>query len=68
MEVVIITQENFEFLRTELLQIGKYLEKVCSPMENFIDSKAFGKLMGVSPRTAQLWREGGKIGLFSSGE
>lgn len=68
MEVVILSKEQFESLSNHLTEIRTYMRKLTSPAEHFVDNKAFVKMMGISSRTAQVWRDEGKIGFTQEGK
>ena len=68
MEVVILSKEQFEALSINIEEIKTHIRKVTSPAEHFVDNKAFVKMMGISVRTAQVWRDEGKIGFSQEGK
>jgi len=59
---------NYEALQSELIEIKNHVKKITVPNESFVDNKTFTNLMGVSLRTAQVWREKGKIGYSQEGK
>ncbi|MEM9821762.1 MAG: DNA-binding protein [Bacteroidota bacterium] len=68
MEVVILSKEQFEELQVNIKEIKTHVKQITSPAEHFVDNKAFVKMMGISVRTAQVWRDEGKIGFTQEGE
>ena len=68
MQAVILSQKNFDVIEKDLKEIRTHVKNITSPTEHFIDNKAFIKLMGVSSRTAQIWRDEGKIGFSQEGK
>lgn len=67
MSAVILSQEHFNAIVEKLDHIKINLKKVEFSAGHFIDNKTFNRLMGISPRTSQLWREGRKIGYTQVG-
>ena len=68
MDVLIISKQAVETIQKELEEIKEHMRNITSPAESFIDNKAFVDLMGVSFRTAQTWRNEGKIGFSQEGK
>ncbi len=68
MEAVILSKEDYKAIQTDLQEIKKHVKKITVPNEAFIDNKQFTKLMGISFRTAQTWRDEGKIGFSQEGK
>ncbi len=68
MEVVVLSKEQFEELQTNLTEIRTHVKKITSPAAHFVDNKEFVKMMGISLRTAQVWRDEGKIGFTQEGK
>ena len=68
MEAIVLPKKNYEEIQKDLKEIKDHLKKINSPTEHFIDNKAFVILMGVSLRTAQTWRDEGKIGYSQEGK
>ncbi|MEO8762562.1 MAG: helix-turn-helix domain-containing protein [Bacteroidia bacterium] len=68
MEAVILTKEQYNDLLTKLEAIVKQLnEKEKNPKEVFLDNADFIQLMKISKRTAQTWRDEGKISFSQVG-
>ena len=68
MEAIILSKEQFENLTTKLEALTKSLEnQTKSPEERFVDNQEFMKLMKISKRTAQVWRDEGKISFCQIG-
>lgn len=68
MEAVILSKTDFEVIQVALKEIKKHVENITSPSEHFIDNKAFIELMRISLRTAQTWRDEGRIGFSQEGK
>ena len=68
MEAVILSKEHFEELKAELREIKNHVKKIVVPNEAFIDNNEFISMMNVSFRTAQLWRDNGKVGYSKEGK
>jgi len=68
MEVVILSKEQFEELQVNIKEIKTHVKQITSPAEHFVDNKAFVRMMGISVRTAQVWRDEGKIGFTQEGK
>lgn len=68
MEFVLLSKEQYEILKSDLEEVKLHLKKIAVPNEAFLDNKAFTKLMNISFRTAQTWRDQGKIGFSQEGK
>ena len=68
MEAIVISKEHFNELKSELKEIKDYMKMIVLPNESFVDNNEFITLMKVSVRTAQLWRDQGKIGYSQEGK
>lgn len=68
MNVVFITKEQFDLLDARLQELNKYLNHLTTPGKRIINNKAFLALMNISARTAQIWRDEGKIGFAQEGK
>ena len=68
MQAVPMTKSQFEAVQKALDEIKESMEKLTSPSEHFIDNQAFMNLMKISSRTAQAWRDDGKIGFSQHGK
>jgi len=68
METFLISKEDYEGIKKTLDEIREEVSKITSPSEHFIGTDEFVELMKVSPRTAQLWRDEGKIGYSQHGK
>ena len=68
MEATTLATEQFKEVGNDLKEIKAYVKNINSPSEHFIDNKEFVKLMGISFRTAQTWRDEGKIGFSQEGK
>jgi len=68
METVLISKANYEVIKKTLDVIREEVSKINSPSEHFIGTEEFIKLMKVSPRTAQVWRDEGMIGYSQKGK
>jgi len=68
MEAIILSKDQFQDLTTKLAEITKSLEnQTQNPSERFVDNQQFMKLMNISKRTAQTWRDEGKISFSQVG-
>jgi hypothetical protein len=68
MEAIILSSEQFLEISKQLKEIGSTLEfKSKEPSEKFIDNQEFIMLMKISKRTAQIWRDEGKISFSQIG-
>lgn len=68
MEAVILSKSDLAEIRKSLQEIKDHMKSVTSPAEHFINTDEFVKLMNVSHRTAQIWRDEGKIGYSQKGK
>ena len=68
MKTVLLSKEDYEQLEQDLKDIKAHVKKITVPNEAFLDNKAFTKLMNISFRTAQVWRDEGKIGFSQEGK
>jgi len=68
MEAVILSKEVFEKMHKDITEMKTHVMKLRSPTEHVMDNKAFVKLMKISYRTAQVWRDTGKIGFSQEGK
>jgi len=68
MEAIILSKEQFLEISGCLNEIRNRLDsKSQSPSEKFIDNQEFLMLMKISKRTAQTWRDEGKISFSQVG-
>lgn len=68
MEAVILSKEQFEELINTVNQIAESVKTKSTPkQEVFVDNEEFIKMMKVSRRTAQTWRDEGKISFSQVG-
>jgi hypothetical protein len=68
MEAIILSSEQFLEISKQLKEISSTLEfKSKEPSEKFIDNQEFIMLMKISKRTAQIWRDEGKISFSQIG-
>ena len=68
MNAVVLSKEELDGMQIDLKEIKNHVKKITSPAEEFIDNRAFVELMGISLRTAQTWRDEGKIGFSQEGK
>jgi len=62
MEAIILTKEQYNELVNRLDTISQQLNSKVSPKkETFLDNQEFLLLLKISKRTAQTWRDEGKI-------
>lgn len=68
MEAVILTKEQFTELKGSLDEIKNKIENQNKkPNEVFIDNQEFLIMMKISKRTAQTWRDEGKVSFSQVG-
>tara|TARA_R110001606_G_scaffold221757_1_gene369432 strand:+ start:3556 stop:3843 length:288 start_codon:yes stop_codon:yes gene_type:complete len=68
MEAVILTAEQYNNLVSRLDKLNSTLESNQKPsQETFLDNQEFIQLMHISKRTAQTWRDEGKISFSQIG-
>lgn len=68
MEAFILSKEQFNALATSIEEIKAKLDKQNkNPEEIFIDNQEFLLMMKISKRTAQTWRDEGKISFSQVG-
>jgi hypothetical protein len=68
MEAVILTKEQFNNLLASVEEIKTQLKKGNQkPSEKFLDNQEFLMMMKISKRTAQTWRDEGKISFSQVG-
>lgn len=67
MEKATISNEQFETLNNRLVDISNHLTAKEQSPDQFVDNDDFIKLMKISKRTAQNWRDEGKIAFSQIG-
>lgn len=68
MEAVILTKEQFTELQASIEEIKNKIENQNKkPNEVFIDNQEFMLMMKISKRTAQTWRDEGKVSFSQVG-
>ena len=68
MEAIILTKDQYTELLTKLETISNQLgTKADTKKETFLDNQEFLQLMKISKRTAQTWRDEGKISFSQVG-
>lgn len=68
MEAIILSKEQFNNLSTSVEEIKTKIEQLSKkPQEVFVDNQEFLFLMKISKRTAQTWRDEGKISFSQVG-
>jgi hypothetical protein len=68
MEAVILTKEQYNNLVSRLDKLNSTLESNQKPSrETFLDNQEFIQLMNISKRTAQTWRDEGKVSFSQIG-
>lgn len=68
MEAIILTKEQYDELVNRLDSITQQLNSKVSPKkETFLDNQEFLLLLKISKRTAQTWRDEGKISFSQVG-
>lgn len=68
MKAVVLTQEEFDILNEQIKEIKTLItQKAAKPEETVLDNADFMKLMKISKRTAQTWRDQGFISFSQIG-
>jgi predicted transcriptional regulator len=68
MEAVILSKEQFSNLQNTLEELKVKIDTISKkPQEVFVDNQEFLFLMKISKRTAQNWRDEGKISFSQVG-
>jgi hypothetical protein len=68
MEAIILSKEQYNALATSIEDIKAKLDKQNkNPEEIFVDNQEFLLMMKISKRTAQTWRDEGKISFSQVG-
>ncbi|WP_288954487.1 helix-turn-helix domain-containing protein [uncultured Polaribacter sp.] len=68
MEAIILSAQQYKELVNRLDALNKRLEeKQKSPNDTFLDNQEFLQLMNISKRTAQSWRDEGKVSFSQIG-
>lgn len=68
MEAIILTKDQYTDLLAKIDNINAQLNsKVDAKKETFLDNQEFLQLMKISKRTAQTWRDEGKISFSQVG-
>jgi hypothetical protein len=68
MNAVILTQEQYNEIITRMDEIKSEIKGSSKSSDNdFVDNADFIKLMNISKRTAQAWRDEGKISFSQVG-
>ncbi|MBK9284047.1 MAG: helix-turn-helix domain-containing protein [Sphingobacteriaceae bacterium] len=67
MEAIILSKEQFNIMLASIEEIKAKIDKKIDPDENFIDNQEFLLKMKISKRTAQTWRDEGKISFSQVG-
>ena len=68
MEAVLLTKSKVEKIKKALEEYDDPLVTLTLPFEPFLNKEAFEILMGISERTAKIWRDAGKIGFSQNGK
>lgn len=68
MEIVVLSQDAYQNLITRIDSLDKHVKQLVSPTsERFINNSNFLLKMQISKRTAQTWRDEGKISFSQIG-
>ncbi len=68
MEAVILSKEQFNSLSASIEEIkNKVISDSKKPSDTYLDNQEFLLLMKISKRTAQTWRDEGKISFSQVG-
>ncbi|QIG88507.1 helix-turn-helix domain-containing protein [Chryseobacterium sp. POL2] len=68
MEAIILSKDQFDGLMFKVNEISEKLNSKNNPKQDvFLDNEEFLKMMKISRRTAQTWRDEGKISFSQVG-
>lgn len=67
MEAVILSKDQYQELSNRLDEIVKRLSEKSADPDQFVDNVDFLQLMKISKRTAQTWRDEGRIAFSQIG-
>ena len=68
MEAIILSKDQFEELVAKMNEVLEKLNSKTAPKQDvFLDNEEFIKTMKISRRTAQTWRDEGKISFSQVG-
>lgn len=68
MEAIILSKDQFDTLMAKIEELSSKLEsRGNTKQDSFVDNRQFLELMGISQRTAQTWRDEGKIAFSQVG-
>lgn len=68
MEAIILSKDQFDGLMLKINEISQQLNSRNNPKQDtFLDNEEFLKMMKISRRTAQTWRDEGKISFSQVG-
>ncbi|UAM97940.1 helix-turn-helix domain-containing protein [Polaribacter litorisediminis] len=68
MEAIILSSQQYTDLVNRLESLNRKIEeKQKSPNDTFLDNQEFLQLMNISKRTAQSWRDEGKVSFSQIG-
>jgi hypothetical protein len=68
MEAIIIPKDQFNELLAKVEHIIKSIDAIiANPKESFVDNVEFLRIMGISKRTAQTWRDEQRISFSQIG-
>lgn len=68
MEAIILSKDQFTELITKIDELSAKIDRNGGKQpDTFVDNKQFLELMGISPRTAQTWRDEGKVAFSQVG-
>lgn len=68
MDAFLLTKEDYEEIKKELQEMKDYMKSLTNPEDRILDNQKFIKVMGISDRTASIWRNEGKIGFSQHGK
>ncbi len=68
MEAIILSKEQFDVMISKIDEIHRKLNaKILPKQEVFLDNEEFIKMLKISRRTAQSWRDEGKVSFSQIG-
>lgn len=68
MEVLMISREEFTALLEEMRELKSIVLAERQPQEQLLDNTEFVRLLNISTRTAQIWRDEGKVAFSQIGK
>lgn len=68
MEIVVLTKDAHQDIVNRIISLDKFVKQLISPSkEIFLDNQEFMQRLKISKRTAQTWRDEGKVSFSQIG-